>query len=65
MSKAHAAHVAPHDRVRIAAVATVSPDTVRRYIDGTHRTHETTRRRIEAAALSLGIVLPPGEERTP
>jgi DNA-binding LacI/PurR family transcriptional regulator len=48
----------PHDRLRIAALATVSESTVRRAYLG-RPTESTTRARIEAAAGELGYPLPP------
>lgn len=48
----------PHDRVRIAATATVDPRTVYRAYQG-HAVYSTCRARIAAAAAALGLPPPP------
>ncbi len=47
-----------NDAVRLAAQATVDPDTVRRVYDG-GACHGTTHARLKDAALKLGLPLPP------
>jgi DNA-binding LacI/PurR family transcriptional regulator len=47
-----------HDRIRLAAAAVASPDTVERYYRDPTSVRSTSAARIERAARELGLPLP-------